>query len=108
MDRIGYLLAEAPVFFFVIWFAFRLVQYRRYRKHLPIFTDRDRQMLFQPPKNRQNTLRFCLKLALAILAVTAVGFIEFVALAPFGAAILSGTLLLTSATIVRQLLMNDS
>ncbi|HEY2917602.1 MAG TPA: hypothetical protein VGK77_01275 [Candidatus Binatia bacterium] len=45
---------------------------------------------------------------MAILLVTAVGYLQFITLAPLGAAILSGTLLLTSATIVRQLLMDET
>jgi hypothetical protein len=108
MDRIGYLLSELPVFFFVIWFAIRLVQYRRYRNNLPIITENDRRMLFQRPKKHPGNFRFCLRLILAILAVTAVGYLQFITLAPFGAAILSGTLLLTSATIVRRLLIEQT
>lgn len=108
MDRIGYLLSEIPVFIFVIWFAVRLVQYRRYRNNLPIVTENDRRMLFQRPKKHPGNFRFCLRLAMAILLVTAVGYLQFITLAPLGAAILSGTLLLTSATIVRQLLMDET
>jgi hypothetical protein len=107
MDRIGYLLSEIPVFLFVIWFAVRLVQYRRYRNNLPIVTENDRRMLFHRPTDRQGTFRFYSKLALAILAVTAVGYLQFITLAPLGAGILSGTLLLTAATIVHRLLMNE-
>jgi hypothetical protein len=51
--------------------------------------------------------RFSLRLAIAILAVTAVGYLQFITLAPLGAGILSGTLLLTAATIVRRLLMDE-
>src|SRR6266508_922935 len=50
MDRIGYVLSEIPVLFFVIWFAFRLVQYRRYRRNQPIYSDKDRQLLFSRTK----------------------------------------------------------
>ncbi len=108
MDRIGYLLSEVPVLFFVIWFAIRLVQYRRYRNNLPIITENDRRMLFQRPKEHAGSFRFCLRLILAILSVTAVGYLQFITLAPLGAAILSGTLLLTSATIVRRLLIEQT
>ncbi|HEV8721696.1 MAG TPA: hypothetical protein VGW77_13785 [Candidatus Binatia bacterium] len=108
MDRIGYLLSEAPVFFFMIWFAIRLVQYRRYRRNLPIVTENDRRMLFQRPKEDPGSFRFCLRLILAILAVTVVGYLQFITLAPLGAAILSGTLLLTSATIVHRLLIEQT
>jgi hypothetical protein len=108
MDRIGYLLSEVPAFFFVIWFAVRLLQYRRRRNNRPIFTDSDRRMLFHRPKDGPGTFKFYLKLALAILTVTAVGYLQFITLAPLGAAIMSGIFLLTSATIVRQLLMDET
>jgi hypothetical protein len=108
MDRVGYLLSELPVFFFMIWFAIRLVQYRRHRRNLPIVTENDRRMLFQRPKEHPGSSRFCLRLILAILAVTAVGYLQFTTLAPLGAAIVSGTLLLTSATIVRRLLIEQT
>jgi hypothetical protein len=107
MDRIGYLLSEIPVFLFVIWFAVRLVQYRRYRHDLPIVTENDRRMLFHRPKGRPGNLRFSLRLVVAILAVTVVGYLQFIMLAPLGAGILGGTLLLTAATIVRRLLINE-
>jgi hypothetical protein len=107
MDQIGYLLSEIPVFIFVIWFAVRLVQYRRYRNNLPIVTENDRRMLFHRPTDRQSKFRFYAKLALATLVVTAVGYLQLITLAPLGAGILAGTLLLTAATIVRRLLMNE-
>jgi hypothetical protein len=107
MDRIGYLLSEIPVFIFVIWFAVRLVQYRRYRNNLPIVTENDRRMLFHRPPDRPTTLRFYSKLALAILSVAVVGYLQFIMLAPLGAGIVAGILLLTAATIVRRLLMAE-
>jgi hypothetical protein len=106
MERIGYLLSEIPVFLFVIWFAVRLVQYRRYRNNLPIATENDRRML-HGPTDRPSTFRFYAKLALAVLTVTVVGYLQFMTLAPLGAGIVGGTLLLTAATIVRRLLMNE-
>ena len=42
----------------------------------------------------------------AILAVTAAIYVEFLVLAPFGAAILAGAVLLTSAAIVRTLMFD--
>ena len=108
MDRVGYLLSEVPIFFLMIWFAIRLVHYRRYRRNLPIVTENDRRMLFQRPKEAPGSFRFCLRLILAILAVTAVGYLQFITLAPLGAAILSCTFLLTSATIVRRLLIEQA
>jgi hypothetical protein len=107
MDRIGYVLSEIPVLLFVIWFAFRLVQYRRYRRNQPIYSDKDRQLLFSKTKTTLEQPVF-LGLARAILAATAATYLEILMLAPFGAAILSAALLLTSAAIVRWFLMLDT
>jgi hypothetical protein len=108
MDKIGYLLSEAPIFIFVLWFSIRLVQYRRYRNNRPIYTESDRRMLFHSATGRASSLMIHLKLALAIVAVTTVGYPQVLALAPLGAAILSCLLLLTSATIVHRLLLDEA
>ncbi len=108
MDKIGYVLSEVPVLLFVIWFAFRLVQYRRYRRNQPIYSDRDRQLLFSKTKTTLEPPVFRLGLARSVLAATAATYFEILTLAPFGAAILSATILLTSAAIVRWFLMLDT
>jgi hypothetical protein len=105
MDEIGYVLSEVPVLLFVIWFAFRLVQYRRYRRNQPIYSDKDFQLLFSKTNLEQPVFP---GLARAILAATAATYLEILTLAHFGAAILSATLLLTSAAIVRWFLVLDT
>jgi hypothetical protein len=105
MDEIGYVLSEVPVLLFVIWFAFRLVQYRRYRRNQPIYSDKDLQLLFSKTNLEQPVFP---ALARAILAATAATYLEILTLAHFGAAILSATLLLTSAAIVRWFLVLDT
>ena len=105
MEKIGYILSEAPVFLFVVWFAIRLVQFRRYRNKRPIFTATDRRLLESRPRIDPSTVEFYCRFVVAVLAVTAVGLLEFIVLAPFGAAIVSGTLLLSSAAIVRHMLL---
>ena len=105
-DKLGYFLREALVFFLVSWFAVRLVQYRRYCRNQPVFTDQDRQLLFRGAKANLSSPIFRLKMARAILAVTAAIYVEFLVLAPFGAAILAGAVLLTSAAIVRTLMFD--
>jgi hypothetical protein len=107
MDEIGYVLSEVPVLLFVIWFAFRLVQYRRYRRNQPIYSDKDRQLLFKTKTPLEPPV-FRLGLARAILAATAATYLEMLTLAPFGAAMLTAALLLTSATIVRCFLVLDT
>jgi hypothetical protein len=108
MDKIGYILSEVPVLLFVIWFAFRLVQYRRYRRNQPIYSDKDRQLLFSRTKTTLEPPVFRLGLARAILAATVATYFEILTLAPFGAAILSTALVLTNAAIVRWFLVLDT
>lgn len=105
MEKLGYVLYELPVFFLVMWFGIRLVHLRRYRRNQPIFSDDDRQLFFgRAPASVQSPI-FRVRLARAILAATATTYIEFLVLAPFGAAILAGALLLTGAAIVRWMLI---
>src|SRR5258707_13137603 len=107
MEKMGYILSEAPVLLFVIWFTIRLIQFRRRRKKQPIFSETDRWLLFGNPKRRSETIKFYLKLSLATVVAAAVTVIEFITLAPLGAAIITGVLLLTSAMILHQLLPLD-
>lgn len=104
MEKIGYILSEAPLLFFMIWFAIRLIQYRRLRRHQPVFSESDRRLLFGTDQRRSESATFYFKFALAIVATTLVGILEFITLAPLGAALLTGALLLTSAIIVRRIL----
>lgn len=105
MEKLGYVLYELPVFFLVMWFGIRLVHIRRYRRNRPIFSDDDRQLLFgRAPASIRSPI-FRVRLARAILATTAATYVEFLVLAPFGAGILAGALLLTGAIIVRSILM---
>lgn len=107
MEKMGYILSEAPVLLLVVWFAVRLFQFRRRRNKRPLFSETDRQLLFGGAKNNSTRLRTYLKLFVAVLATVAAGFVEMMALAPLGSAILTGALLLTSAAIVHQLLPLD-
>ena len=108
MEKLGYFLSEAPIFFLVMWFGIRLVHYRRYRRNQPIYTDKDRQLFFRSARVRPDSPPFRLRLARSILAVTAAIYLEILILAPFGAGILTGALLLTSAAIVRHILMLEN
>ena len=108
MEHLGYILSEAPVFFLTMWFAIRLVHYRRYRRNQPLFSDSDRRLLFTPTKPRLDSPVFRLKLVRSILGVTAAMYVEILILGPFGAGILAAALLLTSAAIVHRILLVNS
>jgi hypothetical protein len=102
VEKFGYILSELPVLLFVIWFAARWVQLCRRHRHQSIYTERDRRVIFQTAEYGPRQWEFYPRFLLAVLAVISSGLLEFIALAPFGAAILSATFLLTSTSIVRQ------
>ena len=108
MDKLGYIISEAPVFFLVIWVAVRLVQYRRYRNKQPLFSERDRAMLFPENKIDLRSPVLRVKFARCILLATAATYVEFLMLAPLGAAILCIALVLTTAGIVQGILFDQA
>jgi len=108
MEKLGYILSEAPVLFFVIWFAVRLVQFRRYRKNQPLFSEHDQALLFPQAKIDLGSPIRRVKLARCILLATTATYVEFLVLAPFGAAILSVALVLTTAGIVHGVLLDHA
>ena len=103
MNELGYIISEAPVFVLMIFFAVRFVRSRRARENRPAFSDNDRRLLFQA--NQPHTWRFYSRLPLAAVIVMLVGFVEIMVLAPLGAAIISGVLLLSAAEVVRRILL---
>src|SRR5262245_37952016 len=105
MEKIGYVLSEIPVLFFVIWFAIRLVQIRRHRNNQPMVTQGDLRLLYSRPRIQRNSLEFYIRFGFAVLAVVATGLVEIALLAPFGAAIVACSFLLTSTAIVRHILV---
>ncbi len=106
MDQLGYIISEAPIFLMVIWFAVRLVQFRRYRNHQPIFSDRDKAFLYPQKKLDLRSPERRVKFARCILFATAATYIEFLVLAPLGAAIMAIALMLTTAGIVHGVLFD--
>jgi len=107
MEKLGYIISEAPVFFFIMWLGIRLVHIRRYRNNRPLTTERDWRMLYDSAKLSLVSPIMRLKLARSILAATAAIYVEFLILAPFGAGILSAAVLLTAASIVQRIVLTD-
>jgi len=105
MEKLGYIISETLVLFFMIWVAVRLVQYRRYRNKQPLFSERDAALLFPRGKFDLRSSIRRVKFARCILLATAATHLEFLVLAPFGAAILSVALVLTTAGIVNTILL---
>ena len=107
MEKLGYIISEAPVFFFIMWLGIRLVHIRRYRENRPLVTEHDWRMLYDRAKLSFVSPIMRLKLARSILAATAAVYVEFLILAPLGAGILSAAILLTTASIVKGILLTD-
>jgi len=105
MDNLGYLLSELPTLIFVVWFAVRFFQFRRRQKNQPTYSETDRRLLFGTTKQPSANAAVYIRLVLPIVAVITTSVLEIIVLAPLGAAILTGLLLLTSTAIVRHLLL---
>ncbi len=105
MENFGYILSEAPFLILIIWSAVQLVRWRRCRDNRPKFSDNDHYMLFRAAQYGPHHWQFYPRLALAVLAVTALGSLQIIALAPLGGAILAGVLVLTSAAIVHGVML---
>lgn len=106
MEDIGYILSEAPFFALIAGLTVWLIRWRRARLERPLFGERDRRLLRQKPHYAPSQWQFYPRFLLAVFAVLAVSLLQLVALAPFGAAVLTATLILTSAAIVRKILLS--
>lgn len=106
MERLGYFISEAPILILMIWSSVQIVRWRRARQNRVAFNQHDRNLLFHSGSKRPNTLRFCARFLLAVVAVTMLAFVQLVVLAPLGAAIITGALVLTSAAVVYRVLLH--
>ena len=105
MEDIGYILSEVPFLALIIGVTIKLVSWRRARANRPIFGDHDRQTLFQTAPYGPEQWKFYPRFLLAVTSVMTLGSLQFVALAPLGAAALTATLVLTTAVIVRGVIL---
>ena len=100
LDRMGYILSEAFTLLVVVATTKGILCLRRGRIQRALFSDSDRQTLFQPIRlTARAPIRF-LRYALIFALVTSIGAIEIVIFGQFGAAILTGVLLVTCTSIV--------
>lgn len=105
MEHIGYFLSEAPFLVLIIASSLKLVAWRRSRANRPVFGEDDRRILYQTAHYGPSSWQFYPRFFLAVFAVIAVSLLQFIALAPFGAAILTASLVLSCAAIVRGVLL---
>lgn len=108
MEKLGYIISEAPVLILMIWFAVRIVQYRRRRDQRPMFSEQDHALLFPKSKVSLRSPMVRVRFARCLLLATAATYVEFLVLAPFGAAILCVALTLTTAGIVHRVLLSPA
>ena len=102
MDRMGYILAEAFTLLTIVSFTKGFLYLRRGREPRRFLSRADREIFFRPlrlPARASN--RFFRYLIICIATVIAAG-VETIVLAPFGAAILTGALVVTSTAIVQR------
>jgi hypothetical protein len=99
-DRMGYILAESFNLLMIISFTKAILGLRRGQLQRSLFSENDRINFFQSirlsPSSPHRFLRYTLIFAL----VVSTGAVEIVIFSQFGAAILTGVLLLTWAAIV--------
>ena len=107
MEEFGYLLSELPVLVLMIWAAVKIIHWRRARENRPRFNEADRFMLFQAGRYGPDRWQFYPRFVLAVLAVSLLGSLQMVVLAPFGAAIVTGAFVLTSTAVVHGVLLRD-
>jgi hypothetical protein len=100
MEKIGYLLSELPVLILMIWLAVKIVHWRRTREGRPPASRADRRIMSRGARYRADDWQFYPRFVLAVLAVVITGGLQIMVLAPLGAAIVTGVLVLTSAAIV--------
>jgi hypothetical protein len=107
VEKLGYALSELPVLILMIWLAVKIVRWCRVRDGRPPFDEADRRIVSRAARYRPDNWEFYPRFCLAVLAVAAVGALQIVVLAPFGAAIVTGAVVLTSTAIVHGALFRD-
>jgi hypothetical protein len=105
LEKFGYMLWEGMVLVCVITGSLGLVTIRRKLSGKPAFSNNDRTLLFNTPPAAVSTPQLCLRFGLAIFLFCCIGVLEILVFAPFGAAILSVSLLLSCAGIVNMTLL---
>lgn len=100
LDGIGYILSETFMLLVVISFTKGMLHLLRGRSQRRFLGPDDREAFFQPIKLPASAPVRFFRYAVTFTLVATVGAIEIVILASFGAAIVTGALLVTCAAIV--------
>lgn len=100
LAKLGYILWEALMLVLLAAASLGWLMLRRKMSGRPVFSNRDRALLFNTPPVAPSVPRLCLRFAAAVCLFAPIGALEIFALAPLGAAILSVCLLFSCAAIV--------
>jgi len=103
----GYILSELFMLLLVIAMAKWILLLRRALRAQPLITDNDRRLLKEPIRVTGSAPVRYLRYALAFTLVVIFGALELAIVSQFGATILTGALLLTSAAVVRWTLVES-
>jgi hypothetical protein len=106
-DRMGYILAESFNLLLIISFTKTILGLRRGRLQRSLFSENDRMKFFQPIRLSAGAPHRILRYALIFVLVISTGAVEIIIFSQFGAAILTGVLVLTWTTIVYLGLRQD-
>ncbi|MGE5305394.1 MAG: hypothetical protein ACM3TN_18955 [Alphaproteobacteria bacterium] len=105
LAKLGYMLWEGLVLVCIITGSLGFVALRRKLTGRPAFSNEDRALFFSTPPAAVSIPKLCLRFVLAVFLFCGIGALEWLVLAPFGAAILSVSLLLSCAGIVNIILL---
>src|SRR5512142_1846521 len=104
-DKIGYILWEGLVLFWLVAASIGWLALCRKLTGRAAFSHHDRKLLFDSPARSGSMPAFWLRLSAAVLLFCGVAGVELFVIAPFGAAILAMSLLLSCAGIVNFTLL---
>lgn len=102
MEHSGYYLWEGITFLTILFVASGVLVLRRRASGRPAFSDGDRQLFFGHPEVRVSMPKLCINFGVALLLCYLASFLEYLALARFGASILATAQLLTLLAIVKR------
>lgn len=104
MELFGFVLWEGTTLLFVFLSGIGILTLRRLAKGRPGFTQEDRQLYFGDLDLNLSFARICVRLLIAAVSCLAIGALEHLAFAQFGAGLLTALFVLTSFSIVRLVL----
>ncbi len=105
ISKMGYILSELFTLAQVVALAEGILRFKRGIGLRRLFTDSDRRKLKEPIRITASAPVRYLRYALVFALILTLGAIEIAIVSQFGATILTGALLLTSAAIVRYTLV---